>query len=362
MKSNSRKNNENIVVIIDAGVLKSGSLDVITQSLKESFKNIEFVTDVPPEPEEAQIREIFDKISDCKCDSIVSIGGGSVLDAAKILAVMYRNTNYYDDLTNKETIINPGVKLYCVPTSSGTGSEATPNSIILIPEKNLKVGVVHDHFMPDTVILDPKLTKSLPKAVTAATGLDAFCHCIETFISRKSNPFTELYAIKGLELISQNLRKAYDDGNDLEARANMQLAAFYGGVAISTSSTVAVHALSYPLGGTYRIPHGVSNAILLPYVMEFNADAILEKVPAITNAMGIDIHGMSETEAADKLIEEIFKLVEYVGIPNNLREFGITKEDIDSLTEAASKVTRLLDPNPKKMSLDDIKSIYKELI
>lgn len=176
------------------------------------------------------------------------------MDTSKIISVMMTNPGYYDDLTDQSKIVNRGAPLLVAPTSAGTGSEATPNAIVLIPEKKLKVGVVHPYFLPCRVLLDPELTKSLPKSVTASTGVDAFCHCIETYISRKTNPFARVFGLKGIELISKYLRRAYEDGSDMEARENMLLAAFYGGVAITASSTVAVHALSYPLGGTYRHP------------------------------------------------------------------------------------------------------------
>ena len=224
------------------------------------------------------------------------------------------------------------------------------------------MGVVHPYFLPSKVLLDPELTRSLPQSVTASTGLDAFCHCIETYISRKTNPFARMFGLKGMELISKYLRRAYHDGSDMEARENMLLAAFYGGVAITASSTVAVHALSYPLGGTYRIAHGVSNAMLLPYVMRYNMDAIYDSVPAIVNAMGIDVTGMTVEQQGERLVEELFAMTEEMKIPNDLKPFGVKESDLEFLTVAASEQHRLLDQNPKDMSLADIRSIYEQLL
>ena len=351
----------NIAVFADIGALKSGSIDKVLEELKKEFK-VTLVDDVPPEPEDRQVRAIFDEVKSCGAELIVAIGGGSVMDTTKMIAVMMTNPDYYDDLTDKSKIVNKGAPLYVAPTSAGTGSEATPNSIVLIPEQKLKVGVVHPYFLPAKVLLDPMLTKSLPQSVTAATGLDAFCHCIETYISRKTNPFARLFGLKGIELITANLRKAYADGTDMEAREAMLLAAFYGGVAITASSTVAVHALSYPLGGTYRIAHGVSNAILLPYVMQFNMDAIPDCVTPIAEAMGIKTEGLSVEEQGQKVVDEIFALCRDVKIPDSLKPYGVKEEDLESLTVAASEVHRLLDQNPKDMSLDDIRSIYKQLL
>lgn len=356
------KGKDNIAVFIDSGVLKAGSVSHVLEKFKAEFGTVTIVDNVPPEPSEQQVRDIFDHIKSCGAQIIVAIGGGSVMDSAKIFAAMLTNPGYYSDLTDKTKIAVPGAPLIVVPTSAGTGAEATPNAIILIAEKKIKVGVVHPYFLPDTVLLDPTLTKSLPKPVTAATGLDAFCHCIETYISKKTNPFARMFGLRGIELITRYLRRAYNDGDDMEARENMLLAAFYGGVAITASSTVAVHALSYPLGGSYHIPHGVSNAILLPYVMKFNMDAIYDCVPEIADAMDIPSDGLSVEQLAEKVIAEIFALVCDVGIASDLRGYGISADDLEFLTVSASEVHRLIDQNPKTMSLDDIRSIYIQLL
>lgn len=351
-----------IALFADIGALKSGSIDSVIEALKQTVSSVTLVTNVPPEPEDRQVREIFGQVKDSGAEAIVAIGGGSVMDTAKIIAAMMTNPDYYEDLTDKEKIVNRGAPLFCAPTSAGTGSEATPNAIVLIPEKKLKVGVVHPFFLPYKVLLDPELTRSLPQSVTAATGLDAFCHCIETYISRKTNPFARLFGLKGMELVSKYLRRAYADGNDMEAREGMLLAAFYGGVAITASSTVAVHALSYPLGGSYRIPHGISNAILLPFVMRYNMDAITDCIPEIATAMGISGAGLTAEELGEKVIDEIFALCRDVKIPDSLTPFGVPESDLEFLTVSASEVHRLLDQNPKDMSLDDIRSIYIQLL
>lgn len=353
---------QNVALFADIGALKSGSIDSVIQALKGTFPSVTLISNVPPEPEDRQVREIFGQVKDCGADVIVAIGGGSVMDTSKIIAAMLTNPGYYEDLTDKTKIVNRGAPLFAAPTSAGTGAEATPNAIVLIPEKKLKVGVVHPYFLPCKVLLDPELTRSLPQSVTASTGLDAFCHCIETYISRKSNPFARLFSLKGLELITKYLRRAYADGNDMEAREGMLLAAFYGGVAITASSTVAVHALSYPLGGSYRIPHGISNAILLPFVMRYNMDAIGDCVPEIAEAMGIGKECLTVEQLGERIVAEIFALCRDVRIPDNLRSFGVEEKDLEFLTVSASEVHRLLDQNPKDMSLDDIRSIYIQLL
>ncbi len=351
---------EHIAVFLDCGVLRSGSADKILERLQKEFTQVGLIRDMPVEPDDRQVRQIFEKAKNLSCQAAVAIGGGSVLDTAKMVAVMLNNPGYYEDLTDKEKILSPGVPLIAVPTSAGTGSEATPNAIVLLPEQKLKVGVVHEYFMPTRVILDAALTRTLPASVTAATGLDAFCHCIETYISRKATPISRLFSLRGLELISKYIRRAYYDGTDMEARENMLLAAFFGGVAITCSSTVAVHALSYPLGGSYRIPHGVSNAIVLPHILQYNADAITPQIEPIAGAMGIT--GEDRETLCRKVVEEVWALCKELGIPEKLAQYGISEEDLESLTVSASGVRRLLDQNPKEMSLEDIRGIYKKLL
>lgn len=356
------KGRSTVAVFIDSGALKSEAVKKALRNIETDLAKVITIDSVPPEPEEGQVRDVFRYVKDSGCECVVAIGGGSVMDASKMISVMLTNHGYFDDLTDTDAIKTPGVPLYAIPTTAGTGSEATPNSIVLIPDKKVKVGVVHHYFLPSTVLLDPGLTVSLPKEVTAATGLDAFCHCIETYISKKTNPFARLFALEGLRLISQSLRHAFVNGADIKAREDMLLAAFYGGVAISSSSTVAVHALSYPLGGSYRIPHGISNAILLPHIIEFNMDVILPEITPVAKAMAIDTDYLEPALVGRAVSHEIFKLVGDLGIPVSLKSFGVGPEDLDFLTSSASKIHRLLDQNPKNMSEKDIRSIYEKLL
>ncbi|MCB2356382.1 iron-containing alcohol dehydrogenase [Clostridium estertheticum] len=351
-----------VVLITDKGVFNAGILEKPLEVLRGLNVEINIISDVPTEPEKKQVMQIFKEANEFKADLIIAIGGGSVMDTTKLVAVLMKNEGYRENILDTSLIIENGVKTVMVPTSSGTGAEVTPNAIVIIPEEELKVGIVTDKFIGDYVILDPQMTKSLPPHITASTGIDAFCHCIECFISKKSNPISDIFALKGINLISKYIRRAYINGNDMEARENMLLAAFYGGLSISSASTVAVHALSYPLGGKYRIAHGVSNAMLLPYVMEFNANSILDKLIIVANEMDIDVAGLSKEEIGKKVISEIYLLVKDLKIPSDLTKFGITKEDIETLVDAAAKVTRLLNNNPKEMTRDDMKNIYMKLL
>jgi len=349
---------KNIVILTDKGVYGTGITAKAEKILSDY--NTKIVKDVPPEPEYNQVLNIYNKVKNDNFDMIVAIGGGSVMDTAKILAVLFTNPAYAEDILNPSLIKNRGIATVFIPTTAGTGSEATPNSIVVVPEKELKVGIVNSNFIPDYVILDAEMTLKLPQSVTASTGVDAFCHAIECFISKKANPFSDMYALKAISLISKSIRNAYNNGEDISAREDMLLAAFYGGMCIASSSTVAVHALSYPLGGKYRIPHGISNAILLPYVMEYNADYVEDKFKDVASAMGIDI--FSSDSISQRVVDEIFKMTYDLKIPRNLNQYGITKQDLEILVDGAASVTRLLDNNPKPMTKEDIRNVYLKVI
>lgn len=351
---------KNVSILTDRGVFETGIVDKILDTLRDF--NINIIKDVPPEPEKNQVIKIYNELKNFNLDLIIAVGGGSVIDTTKIVASLLKNEGYLSDILDSKLITRKGIPFISVPTSAGTGAEATPNAIVLVPEKQLKVGIVSTCFISDYVILDPDMTLKLPPSITAATGLDAFCHAIECFISKKANPFSDLYALKAIELITQNIKVAYDNGENVEARGNMLLAAFYGGLAIASASTVAVHALSYPLGGTYRIPHGVSNAMLLPYVMEYNADAIQDKLVKIAIVMGIDVSGKTGMKISEEVIIKIFDFVKYLGIPSDLSKYGVEYSDLDSLVDSAFEVKRLLDNNPKAMSKEDIRNIYLKLM
>jgi alcohol dehydrogenase class IV len=296
-------------------------------------------------------------------DLVVGIGGGSAMDVAKIAAVLLAHGQDLRALLAKTAEIPArGLPSVMVPTTAGTGSEATPNSIILVAEDELKVGIVSARLMPDTVILDPLLTLTLPPAVTASTGMDALTHAIECYCSKKGNPFSDLYALEAIRLIARSIRRAVSDGRDVAAREDMLMGAYWGGVCIATSSTTAVHALAYPLGGKYRMPHGLSNAILLPSVMAFNLVGNERRFAAMARAMGLQVDALSDAEAGAAFVDALTHLNADLGVPPHLRGWGIDESHLDGLVEGASKVTRLLDNNPRPMSRADMRALYAALL
>lgn len=353
----------NVVIITDQGVFNAGLISEPKILLEQAGINVHVISDTPPEPPVDKVNDIYNVAAQFNAEMIIGIGGGSAMDTAKLVAILLNNNVALRDVVDgKATFKNRGIPTLMVPTTSGTGSEATQNAIVLVPEQELKVGIVDEKMLPNCVILDPKMTIGLPKHITANTGIDALCHAIECYISKKCSPFTEMFALKSIELIAKSIRTAYQDGNNLQARENMLLGAYLGGACIATSSTVAVHALSYPLGGKYHIPHGLSNAILLPDVMKFNLDACEEKFADIAKAMGLDIQDLTQRQAAEKMLDELYALIRDLNIKCDLSAVGITENILDEIAEAALTVKRLLDNNPKSMTKSDIIEIYKKII
>ncbi|WP_294567297.1 iron-containing alcohol dehydrogenase [uncultured Succinatimonas sp.] len=355
-------NAKNAVIITDAGVFKAGLTVKAEALLNEAGCNVSVINDVPPEPSYMQVNGIYQQAKAHACDFIVAIGGGSAMDTSKLVSLMLKNDITLEEMLKGKKPTTRGVPTVMVPTTAGTGSEATPNAIVLVPEENLKVGIVTDLMISDTVILDPEMTAGLPQRITANTGIDALCHLMECYISKKANPLSDTFALSGIKKVARSLRKAYQNGKDLDAREDMLLASCFGGIAIASSSTTAIHALSYPLGGRYHIPHGLSNAILMPLVMDVNKPCCIKKYVEMAKAMELDTEGKSDEEIADLFVKELYSLNADLEIKCDLKEKGITADIVDELVEAASKVTRLLGNNPKDLTKEEMKEIYLKLI
>jgi alcohol dehydrogenase class IV len=234
----------------------------------------------------------------------------------------------------------------------------TPIAILLDEAENLKKGIVSPHLVPDAAYVDPLLTVSLPPAVTAATGLDALTHCIECYASKVAHPAVDLYALQGITLIAANLLRAVEQGDDLEARANMALGSLYGGLCLAPVNTAAVHALSYPLGGEFHVAHGISNAILLPHVVHFNLPAAPERYARMALALGVE-PAADDKATAERGVERLFELYGACGIPARMSELGVPEEAIPRMAEAAMKVTRLLKNNLREVTEADAEAIYR---
>jgi alcohol dehydrogenase class IV len=249
--------------------------------------------------------------------------------------------------------------LACLPTTAGTGSEVSPNAILLDESCRLKKAVISPHLVPDVACVDPLLTVSLPPAVTAATALDALTHCIEAYANINAHPLVDFYALQGVRLIGSNLLAAVADGKNLAARANLALGSLFGGLCLGPVNTAAVHALAYPLGSEYDVPHGVSNAVLLPHVLRFNLSAAPERYAAIAVALGIPDEGATLAKAG-RGIERLAELIAQCPMPKRIRDFGVPEDALPRLAQSAMTVTRLLKNNPRAVTESDAVEIYKQ--
>ncbi|RQZ47834.1 iron-containing alcohol dehydrogenase [Burkholderia sp. Bp9099] len=354
---------ERIALITQPSMEALGVVDRVIESLNAKDIDVRIIRGVEPEPTIGNVETVFnEQIAPFAPQAILSIGGGSVLDAAKLFAVRLTNDEPLRNWLGIDLIKRPGVPMILVPTTAGTGSEVTPNAIVTLPDESLKVGIVSRHLLAQIVILDAELTLGLPKPITAATGMDAFVHALESYISTKANPISDMYAMESMRLIGANIVEAYENGQSLKAREGMMLGSMYGGLALTAAGTAAVHALAYPLGGMFNVTHGVANAMLLPHVMAFNLDAIEGRLSNVARALGLVAKADTDADAARKLIDKIEEWTAAVDIPQDLRKFGVSEEHLDALAVAASKVKRLLGNNPKALTLDDMKSIYRRLL
>ncbi|WP_340114656.1 iron-containing alcohol dehydrogenase [Maribellus mangrovi] len=334
-------------------------LESAINHIKENGCEVSVNTEIRQEPSFDDYKKLLSEVDEFKPDGVVGIGGGSVLDTAKLLAATTGSeVSVQEFLAGKEQL-KRNTKLICLPTTSGTGSEVSPNAIFFDPETAGKVGVIDPQLVPDATYIDPELTLSVPPAVTASTGLDALTHCIEAYANRFANPINDLLALEGIKLIGQNLRQAFVDGNDITAREKVALGSMYGGMCLGPVNTGAVHALAYPLGSTYKIAHGVSNAMLLPFVLEYNLEAAVEKYANVAKALDVEDKG-DDKKTALAGIELIRDMISEFKIPGRLTDLNIGENEIEEMANSAIKIQRLLKNNVREVKLQDAIDIYRK--
>ena len=321
---------------------------------------IEVFQDIVAEPTVNDFKGILEKARRFQADSVVGVGGGSVLDVTKLVAAFINSEQQVEDCFGTGFIQKKGLWFACLPTTAGTGSEVSPNAILLDERDHLKKGIVSPFLIADVAYVDPKLTWTVPAKVTADTGMDALTHCIEAYTNKFAHPAVDIYALKGIQLIAANLENAVKNGQNQEAREALALGSLYGGLCLGPVNTAAVHALSYPLGGEFHIPHGLSNAILLPSVMKFNMPANVKRYAEVAIAMGCE-PGKNDEETAQRGVDFIYQLAAAVGIPDKLTALGIPQTAVDGMAKAAMQVQRLLKNNPREVTEQDARDIYNSL-
>ena len=349
-----------ITVFCDRGVKDAGVADPILARLEAGGRAVRLIADLPIEPTVHQAAALIDGFRGWGTDLVVGIGGGSTLDIAKLASVLDTDGYTVFDLLDRPQLARKGIPTVMIPTTAGTGAEATPNAIVAVPEQNTKVGIVSTQMVADSVILDAALMSKLPAKVIAASGIDAMSHAIECFTSNKANWFSDLYALEAFALIVEHMERAYAHDEDaLEAMLN---ASFYAGVAITASGTNGVHALAYPLGGRYHITHGIGNAIMLMPVMRFNQPAIAPMLARAYDRIQPAGSAATEGDKADWVIRRMGDIVKAVGIPSDLRQFHVGREDLPILVEAGMQVKRLLVNNMREITPKDAEQIYLQVL
>ena len=347
------------LIVTDAGVVKAGLVQGLEESLKAQEINFGIYSEVKSEPEARIVDECVKVVCADGYDIIIGIGGGSSLDVAKGAAIMAINEGKIIDYSGTDLVPLRGLPKILIPTTAGTGSEVTRVIIITDDSDNSKKAIFSDFALPDVAIVDPLLTLSMPLVVTADTGIDALVHAVETYVSVKATPFSDVLAIEAISLIAENLPVAYVKGDNIEARFNMSLAATLAGMAFTSGGLGAVHALAYPLDTEFHLSHGRSNAVMLPYVVDYNKIGNLSKYADIAEVMGEDMEGLSEYEAAESLVSCLFRLIEDVAIPTRLSDYGVSRDDIPKLAAGGMKQKRLFVPNPRNLTEEDVNNIYE---
>jgi alcohol dehydrogenase len=355
----TRLKGSRVFLVADPGLKKAGIIKKITSVLSRNKIPYTLYDKVTPEPGLKLADQGAKLAKKKKADCVVGIGGGSALDIAKAISILLTNGGKAEDYLGLDRIGLQGVPKIMIPTTAGTGAEVTFTAVFINEKTNSKGGMNGDPLYPDAAILDPGLTLSLPPNVTAATGIDAFTHALEAFVSTQSHAISDMYAMEAMALISGNLGTAYANGTNIEARSAMLMGSLLGGKALATAGVGLVHAMAYPLGGMFNTAHGLANAVLLPYVVEYNIIGNPEKFAAVAQIMGYEIEGLPLREAAQITVEAIHQLNADIGIPNSLEALDIPSSKIPEMAKIALTVTRPVENNPRKPSVEDVIGVYE---
>ncbi|MBW9072428.1 iron-containing alcohol dehydrogenase [Agrobacterium deltaense] len=309
---------------------------------------------IPGEPDTTTLEAALAAARAAKPDLVIGLGGGSVMDVAKLVAALWNSNQSLEDVAGPNRVAGRDTRLVQIATTAGTGSEAGIRSLITDPVKGNKIAVESPYLIADFAVLDPELTYSVPSAVTAATGVDAMAHCVEAFTNRKAHPMIDGFARMGFALVGKYLARAVRDGADTEAREGMMLASYYGGICLGPVNTAAGHAIAYPLGTLLNLPHGLANAIVFPHVLAFNQPAVSAKTAEVAGALGLREH-----LSPDDLRKAATDFCAGLGIEMSLARHGATEADLPRYAEDAHAIRRLMDNNPVDMSVEDVLGIYR---
>ncbi len=347
------------LIVTGPKVYQSGLVEPVKEQLAKARLSVEVFSEAEAEPTLPKINTAAKELRKGNYDLLVGLGGGSSMDTTKGFSVLLAHGGEIQDYIGVGKVPGPGIPLVMIPTTAGTGSEVTNIAALGDPENRRKIAMVSPYILPQLAFVDPAFTYGCPPGVTAAAGMDALVHAIECYTSILANNFTDALALEAMRLIVGSLSTAVNNGSDEEARNRMSEGALLAGVAFGNAGVAAVHALSLILGGRFTVPHGVSNGLFLPYVMECTFPANLPKYAIIARMLGEKTGELSLREAAEQGVKAIKALAIDIGIPLQLQDLGIPKEALEDMAVATMDITRLLDRNPKKLTLDDVRGIWQ---
>ena len=353
-------NAHKVFVVIDP-FLKETLGGRVTELLQNSGIASRVFAEVTPEPALELADTAARLAGEFQAELVIGIGGGSAMDIAKAAASLVTNGGKAGDYVGVDLVKQKSLPTIMIPTTAGTGSELSRTAVFINRQKKTKGGINSDYLYPDMALLDPELTITVPPKITIYTGFDALIHAIESYVARGANPVSQMYALEAISLISENIRTAFYDGDDLTARSAMLRGSFLAGYSLANAGVGAVHGLSYPLGGEYGIPHGLANSLLLPAVMEFNLPAALEKYGDIAIALGEDIAGKSLNEAAEASVSAIRQIYQDVSFTERLRDFKVPESALRPMAEQTLVgLKRVFDNNPRPVTIEDAVEIYRK--
>ena len=345
-------------LVTDAGISETGLVDMIKEKLGSQLCGV--FADVPQDSGMDVVDNGAERALAAGADVIVSLGGGSVVDTAKGMCIVMTEGGSLRDFQGMQMLTRPQTPHIVIPTTAGTGSEVTAGAVVLDREQGQKIIIFEHHNLPRTAILDPRMTEKLPPHLTASTGMDAMTHAVEAYVAIQRNPISDASALHAIRLIADYLPVAVENGSDLVARGQMQVAALLAGWAFSNAMVGLVHAMAHSLGAICGTPHGLANALLLPHVMQFNLDEIPGLTADIARAMGLDARGMNEAELGSEAVAAMKRLIREIGLPQNLRDLNIEQEHLEQAAELSLSDGSII-YNPKMiMEAEEVLNVYRE--
>ena len=347
------------LLVTDKGIIDSGVSAKVEKVLTARKIAVDVFDQVIPDPDIACCEKCIDRAKAGQYDLIVGVGGGSAMDIASVTSTLCTNPGSIHDYFGVNLLKKQGIPTFLVATTAGTGAEVTPNAILTDTAAKLKKGIVSPYILPRAAVVDPELTISMPPRVTSFTGMDALTHAIESYTSMNATPLTDLYAREAIRLIGRSLRTAVSRGDRRDARYDMSIGSLYAGISLANAGVGAVHALAYPLGGQFNVPHGIANGILLPHIMEFNVPGDVAKFAEVAALLGEQVECLSLVDAAYLAVDAVKNLMRDIDMPLTLTELNIPKSAIPEMAAASINVTRLMANNPRRMTVKDSAKVYE---